>query len=134
MRTILLALALAASSPAFAAPSSNPYVGTPEYKLASARVAAVRKAYAAVLASWKQGQAKVDDLYVWSVRVLEAERDHTVQLDNDQSLKDHVKRIQDLEAIVKARFDKGMASSADVAVVTYYRLDAELRYMYERIE
>jgi hypothetical protein len=140
MRTILLAITLALSSPAavFAAPSastsSNPYVGTPEYKLASARVDAAHKAYASVLASWKGGQAKLDDVYVWSVRIVEAERDHTVQLDNDQMLKDHVKRMHDLEATVKAQFNKGMASSTEVALVTYYRLDAELRYTYERIE
>ncbi len=133
MKLLPLALLVALASPAaaLAAPGpSNPYAGTPEGKLALARVDAAHHAYDAVRARWKSGQARLDDVYAWSVRWLDASLDQTAWQDTNQALKDHLARMRELETAVDAQYRHGIATSADVAFVTYYRTDAELRAAY----
>jgi hypothetical protein len=127
MRNLILALALTTAATAGAAPSTNPYEGTIEATIAGERLDAAHKAYDGMLARWKRGQAKLDDVYAWSVRWLDAELEPTVGADTDQALKDHAQRMHDLEAAVIAQSKRGTASSVDVELARYYRVDADFR-------
>jgi hypothetical protein len=128
MRISILALAFTLCG-LTAAHADNPYAGTPEAKLAEARLDAAHKSYDGLVARWKRGQATLDEVFAWSVRWLDAELEPTVGADIDRALRDHAKRMHDVETVVAAQYKRGLATSADVAMTAYYRLDADMRVL-----
>ncbi len=142
MRAILLGLALVTASPvAFATPNAPPTLphtdglDTREGKLSDARIIAAYKAYQLVVDRWKQGAARLDDVYVWSRRIRESELENEPlqHRDTDDAYLGHLIRMRELEAEVTALHRKGLASAMDVAAVTYYRSEAEFNYQDKRV-
>ncbi len=94
---------------------------------AEVRIAAAAETFAIAQARYAAGTITVDDVYTWSVRWLDAQR--------DQPLKGkalvaaaaaHLDRMTALEAEVTAAVAAGRASSYDLAAARYYRAEAEL--------
>ncbi len=115
---VILSLLLAADARA-GAPTSA--------KAAQARVDAAAAAYAAAETGWKNGTVSLDALCTWSERWYLAQRDQPLK---GKALADaadaDLKRMQDLEAEVQARYKAGTLGTPDVATVTYFRAEAEL--------
>jgi hypothetical protein len=140
MRAILLtlALALATLSPQLAGADSvaNPDgLDTPQSRLSDARIGAAHHAFDLARDRWQRSAGRPDDVYLWSHRVLESEldREPKARIDSDKAYKDHLTRMQGLEAAVTALHNKGLVTDADVAAAAYYRAEAEFLFENYRI-
>lgn len=68
-----------------------------------------------------------EDLYRWSRRWLEAQLDLTgIKEERVAALRDHLKRMQELEKKTAALAQTGQGSTADASAGKFYRLQAEL--------
>jgi hypothetical protein len=103
--------------------------GTDIEKLAQARVDAAHKAYdvAVQLCKQRQPSAKLEDVYTWSARWLNAQRDlSSKKEDHLAALSEHLRRMQEL-AEVAGKFAKaGLGSPLDSPAAEYYLHEAEL--------
>ena len=145
MRALLVALALVLVSPlvARADPPAPPAplpstdgLDTTASRLSDARIAAAHKAFELVRDRWQHGAARLDDVYLWSMRVLDAElqREPINRRDTDTSYKDHIERMHHLETAVLALHKHGLATAADVAAAAFYRSEADFLFEEYRIE
>jgi hypothetical protein len=103
--------------------------GTDTKKLAQARVEGAHKAYRVAAQSWKSAQpgAKPEDLYIWSVRWLNAQRDLSSKKEAQLSaLSEHHKRMQELSQIAGAFTKTGLGSPLDSPAADFYLREAEL--------
>lgn len=93
--------------------------------LARGRADAALKAVHEAELAYKTGRADAERVYLWSVRWCETQRDSKGNLPQ-AAAQEHLKRMQELEAHVKARVASGSASSGDLSPAEYYRIEAEL--------
>jgi hypothetical protein len=71
--------------------------------------------------------ATEEDVYVWSKRLMMAERDlNPAAGEAAKAVQAHLERMDQLEAITKARREAARATGGDVAAAKYYRTEAEL--------
>jgi len=115
MRIVILLLVAAAT--AFADPSPD--------QLAKDRADAAAKIYPQAVDRWKVGRATVENPCEWSIRWLDAGL-AVPKANTKQALADHVQRMTDLETAAKDAANKGTVPTSDVAIVTYYRTEAQL--------
>jgi hypothetical protein len=96
-------------------------------QLNQARIDAAAHAYAVAEASWRVGRTPLDEVYTWSVRWLDAQRDQPVRgRALTAALADHLTRMTDLAAEVDRRVKAGSATQADAAATAYYVAEAAL--------
>jgi hypothetical protein len=70
---------------------------------------------------------KPEDVYVWSVRWLNAQRDLASKKEEQlAALEDHLRRMQDLKQRVENLAKAGMVLFTEVNAVEFYRVEAEL--------
>ena len=119
IRFWLPALALAIGVVVTLAPARS---AGPRAQLVQARADAAAKAFSAHEADYRAGRATLDSLYAWSVHWFEAQGGKG----SAGPAGEHLKRMQALEAQVKARYQAGATSAGDVAAAEYYRAEAEL--------
>jgi hypothetical protein len=126
---VLVAIAVPAASPLLARQPEKNDEAAEIKKLGEARVAAAKKAYAVAAESVKSGipGVKAEDLYRWSVRWLNAQRDATGKLEIRLSaLNDHLKRMQELSRVAAVLTKAGQGSALDGAAAEFYLREAEL--------
>jgi hypothetical protein len=102
--------------------------GTDIKKLAQARVEAAHQAYNVAVKLWKDGQpgARPEDVYSWSARWLNAQRDlSSKKEDHVSALGEHLQRMQQVVGIARAFFKAGQGSPLGVAAAVYYLREAE---------
>ena len=115
------ALTFAAVVPAHANPRPT------RAQLSRTRIDAAAHAYAVTEAAWRAGRAPLDDVYTWSVRWLDAQRDQPVHgRALTAALGDHLTRMVDLATEVDRRVKAGSASQVDAAATAYYVAEAAL--------
>ncbi|HZS38027.1 MAG TPA: hypothetical protein VFF06_14420 [Polyangia bacterium] len=90
-----------------------------------ARVDAAAKVLAQIEAQYKTGVVDIERVYLWSTRWCDAQRDAKGNLPQSAA-REHLKRMQALEALAKARYAAGVAGPVDGAAAEYYRVEAEL--------
>lgn len=105
--------------------ATAPTTATPS-ALHQSRIDAAAKAYAAMLARYKSGATTADELYLWSTRWLQSQRDSGVKSLLLSGATDHRDRMKDLDAVTKTRVASGAASSDMVAATSYYLAEAEV--------
>jgi hypothetical protein len=99
-------------------------------KLAQARVEAAHKAYFGAVKLWIEFQPGVTqaDVYTWSLRWLNAQRDQASKKeDRVSALSEHLKRMQELAQVVRKMFEGGRGSPLDSLAADFYLREAELR-------
>lgn len=98
--------------------------------LLEARLKAARQTYELLIAAWQRdagGASDPEQVYLWSRRWLEAQRDLTEkQTDQVAALEAHRTRIEQLEKLARKLREAGVAGRTVVAVAEFYRLEAEL--------
>ena len=97
--------------------------------LAKARVDAAHKAYAVAVNLVKQGSpgAKLEDVYTWSVRWLNAQRDLSGKPEDHLSaLTAHLQRMQEQAKGARDLYRVGLGSPLDSVAADYYVTEAEL--------
>jgi hypothetical protein len=73
------------------------------------------------------GGVTPEGLYRWSRRWLEAQLDPTgIKEDRIAALRDHLKRMRDLEKRTAALAQTGQGTASDASAGRYYRIQAEL--------
>jgi len=103
--------------------------GTDMKKLAQARVDAAHKAYrvAVKLVQERIPGARLEDVYSWSVRWLNAQRDlSSNKKDHLSALGEHLKRMQELAQVAGAFTKTGQGSPLDSPAADFYLREAEL--------
>jgi hypothetical protein len=120
-RTIALALCASIAVPSSASRAAPP---TPA-ELAKDRAAVAEKAFRTALALHGASRIPLEDVYLWSVRWLDAAIDAAPRAAK-QALADHVQRMVDLEAAVQKMAKAGTASGLDTDAAYYYRIEAQL--------
>lgn len=92
----------------------------------AALVAAASSAFETASVRLQAGQASVDEVYTWSVRWLDAQRDAPLK---GRALADaaaaHLERMKALEQRVTAQIDAGGASATIKPALRYYVVQAE---------
>ncbi len=116
MRAFCILVMLAAVTPAFADASAATAT------LVKARTDSAAKAYAAAEARYKAGAGDIENVYRWSVRWLESQRDSAAK----PAAQDHLKRMQALETAAKARASSGMATADEATAAEYFRAEAQV--------
>ena len=96
---------------------------TPSKDLGQERIAAAKATFEAVKAALAAGSGTPESAYLWSVRWLAAQQE--AGQPRAKALADHLSRVSQLETAVKARFQSGAATRADVLAAAYYRVEAE---------
>lgn len=97
-------------------------------KLTRARADAAHKAYDVSLTLWKQLQpgGKPEDVYTWSVRWLNAQRDLSSKTaDHLSALSEHLKRMQELAQVTAAFTKAGQGSPLSSPAAEFYLREAE---------
>ncbi len=76
--------------------------------------------------------AASEEVAVWSIRVVTAERDVGDPARTMKALEAHLARMQELERLAKVKESRGSAVERDVAAATYRRAEAEVWLEQER--
>jgi hypothetical protein len=87
------------------------------------RLDAASKVYAALDAQYQAGVVSLDDVYVWSVRFMQADR--AVNGDN-AAMQAHAARMTALDAAVQKRVQTGMAPRSDELALRFYVAEARV--------
>lgn len=87
------------------------------------RVTTAHRAYDLARAASAAGSGSVEDVYVWSVRWMNAERTASPDRTN-AALLAHLQRMTTLETEVRARVATGMAPASAEAACAYYVAEA----------
>jgi hypothetical protein len=120
MHRLVLACLLVVAVPAAADPK-------PDVKLLAAdRVSAAAKALELAQRQYAAGVSQLDDIYRWSVRLLDATLDGARGKAIAAALKEHADRMHALEEVVKTRVSAGIASPYDSDETAYYIVEADL--------
>jgi hypothetical protein len=119
-----LALALVAIAAASALSSNlrwgdDSMVGVAEAATPPTKIQAAQQAFKIFEASYRSGSAPIESVYLWSKRWLDAERGP-----NRQAAKNHLRRMQALDAEAKKRVESGQATQADSAACAFYLAEA----------
>jgi hypothetical protein len=94
---------------------------SPVPSLAVARANAAAAVYPKLETQWRNGREAMDELYMWSVRWYQAERD----AGGKNAAADHLARMKRLESLVKARAAAGTALKVEELAAAFYRSEAE---------
>jgi hypothetical protein len=89
--------------------------------LPQARVTAAAEAYAAVEASFNAGTETADHVYLWSVRLLQSQRDAGAK----DATREHLRRMTKLEGTIRQLVAAGARPRLDLLAATYYHAEAE---------
>lgn len=98
---------------------STPHDGVAEAAPASPKILAAQRAFKLYEASYRAGNGSIESAYIWSRRWLDSER-----VPNRQAAKNHMARMQALEAEAKKRVAAGATTEADVAAAAFYVAEA----------
>jgi hypothetical protein len=92
------------------------------------RVEAVQRAYKESMDLYREGRTRdVDRIYRWSQRWLEAEQEsNDKKADRIAAAENHLRRMKQLEDLVRNVYKAGAAAPIELPAVEYYRLDAEV--------
>lgn len=101
----------------------SPARSGPSAQRQQALVASAARACAAYENLYKNGRGFLEPVYAWSVRWYEAQGGKKA---GPGPAGEHLKRMAALEATVKAQFQGGLASTADVTAAEFYRVEAEV--------
>jgi RNA polymerase sigma factor (sigma-70 family) len=102
-------------------------------ELAKARLAAAREVYDSMMDTYRAGRLSIDDIYLWSPHLLEAELDAaTTKAERIEARQAHVKRMREHEKYIKSLFDAARAGPRDLAEAKLLRTEAELRLAQEK--
>lgn len=118
----LIVLAGALSTAQTPPPDANKAVAQEQLKLA-------RKALHDLELLWKGGEASIDDprIIVWERRQVEAVRaSDTSKAEVVAAIEAYIKRMKDLEQVVKTRFQRNETDRVGVHEAAYRVLEAEL--------
>jgi hypothetical protein len=119
MRSFLIVLSLLVSLPAAADKKSA--------KLAEARVTAAEQVYNRLVIEEDEGRGSIEQVCEWSARWFLAERARPLK---GKALRAaaaaHLERMVFAEDMIDTRVGVGNATLTDLAIVTYYRIEAEL--------
>lgn len=91
---------------------------------AQARADAAIKVLQQVRVAQQGGTASAEDVYLWSLRVLQAERD----LGRATAERDHLSRMNALQGVVKDLAEHGLVPVIEVDRAEYYVAEAELMF------
>jgi hypothetical protein len=73
------------------------------------------------------GRSTGEDLYEWSKRYLDAQRElNSTRADHEAALKAHLERMKEYEMIFQAKYQAGRLSFKDVCHAQLVRVEAEL--------
>ncbi len=87
------------------------------------RLDAANKVFVALEAQYQQGTTTLDDVYVWSVRFMQADR--SVNGDS-AAVQAHTARMSSLDSSVQKRVQSGMAPRSDELAARYYLAEARV--------
>ena len=87
------------------------------------RLDAASKVYSVVEAQYQVGTVTLDDLYLWSVRFMQADR--AVHGDS-AAAQAHSARMTALESVVQKRVQSGMAGRNEELAIHYYTAEARV--------
>jgi hypothetical protein len=94
---------------------------------AQERIDAAGKTFQMVEKRWEMGSALLDEVYLWSVRWLTAQRDATTDKQTLADVADsHLKRMQAVEEHVGKMVAAGIAPMSDQTAAEYFRAEAEM--------
>jgi hypothetical protein len=122
MKKLLLVMALLGAGGV--AHADKVYVPTPTQE----RVDSAGLAYTGAEAAWERGTGTLDEVYVWSVRWLDAlrERDAADKSTLGADADAHLARMKTLEANVAKRVSAGLEPTSDQSAAAFYRAEAQL--------
>ena len=88
-------------------------------------VVAAQRAYDLAAQKLDGGTGHAEEVYTWSVRLLDAQRARLKGRALGAAFKDHLGRMTAVATRVTIQFESGQTPSAEVAFASYYRLQAE---------
>jgi hypothetical protein len=101
--------------------------GEPIEKLQAERIRAATKAFEFSQRRFLAGACDGETVYLWSLRLLKAQQAVDIKPEpNRAALAAHLKRMEDLEKAVTARFKAGGVTSAELNAAAFYRIEARL--------
>jgi hypothetical protein len=98
---------------------------TPVAQLVKDRADAAERVFQHVVTAWKTQREKIEVVYTWSVRWLDAMVDRDPRA-RKQAFADHLARMQDIETEASKLQTAGTVTVLEAVAATYYRIDAEL--------
>jgi hypothetical protein len=123
LSTLLAGLLVVTGTPARAVPVPT---GVPA-KLYQARLDAAKQGFKLTLKELRIGRADSDTAYLWSKRVLEAERPLCkTQAERVAACKAHLKRVEELRKVVVARYKAGKATASEAVAFEFYVAEARV--------
>jgi hypothetical protein len=118
--SFILGLAVTGTAPA-------PPTPQPPSALARAKLDAARQTYQAVMRDLPAARADAEKVYLWSRRVLEAQRDLSdKKAERIAALEDHLARMKELRKVALARYRAGHATHTEALAGEFYVAEAEL--------
>lgn len=115
-RSLVLAAALALAAVTPASADDDP----------GAIVDAAAKAYEVALKRWESGAGPGDDIYTWSVRWLDAQRDLPLKGKAlAAAASAHLERMKTLAERTRVKVDAGAVSALDAVATVFYVREAE---------
>jgi hypothetical protein len=116
-------LALSASIPAASAVAGGS--AGERGDAAQERYEAAKAAFESAKANYNSGMGMIEDIHLWSARWATANRFFGTA-GATAGFRDHLKRMVDMEAVVKARVDAGTAAPWEKQAARYYCAEAEM--------
>jgi len=98
---------------------------TPVAQLVKDRADAAERVFQHVVTAWKTQREKIEVVYTWSVRWLDAVVDRDART-RKQAFADHLARMQDIESEATKLQTAGTVTVLEAAAASYYRIEAEL--------
>ena len=108
--------------------TTSPARGQDPQGLLRRRIDAAHRAYKESMDLYREGRTRdVDRIYRWSERWLHAEQElNDKKADRITAAEGHLRRMKQLEDLVKNVYKAGAAAPIELPAVEYYRLDAEV--------
>jgi hypothetical protein len=92
-----------------------------------ARLQAAREAYDQSDYIFWRGRGSLENVYRWSLRVLDAQKTLAQNKDDEvAAARAHLERMVDLEKKARKLFEAGVLAEQDLPAARYYRHDAEV--------
>ena len=120
---LALLFAILPAGPVLADPAPQPVLS----QLAVAARDAARKTFETIWTNFREGRAPDENLYRWSLRWLDAERQLSDKHDDQvAAFKAHWERMWELEKIIRNVRRSGQATIDEVSATEFYRVEAEI--------
>jgi hypothetical protein len=115
--------------------AAQPEAGDALARLSKERLDAARKTYEVKWKNYREGiRVGADTLYLWSLRWLEAEKLVGEHPDKVAAAQGHLKRMRELERLIRDVDRAGQATIDEVTAVAFYRSEAEVLLIQARGE